>query len=748
MFTTTLDQLLTRKALKKAYAQVSKTTIGLDRVSAEAFEEDLDAQLQALVEQVRSGRYSPEPLSRVYIPKRNRTEMRAIGIGALKDKLLQRLLSDALSAHFDKTFSDKSYGYRHRKGVHRAIARIKTYLMRGSVYIYRLDLEDFFETIPHEKLLSLLSQQIADTKILALIALFLKNGSFERYRYLEHFEGIHQGDPLSPLLANIYLNQLDWFFENNGIDFVRFGDDMALFAHSRKQIDHIVKRTVVFLQRLGLKPNAQKSGFFHAVKEGFEFLGVHFKGTELSITKTKFDEIVAKQRYIVLSTHPFEAMIIKLNDHLRGIKRYYDEVLDERHAQFRLLQESLLLVLAQRITIERKRGTITTKKAFRQYLQTIELPYTLGKSAKRDYFERMISRGIADYLAQKQYREAKHRIKRKKRRYAKEYALASTLYVSEPGTFIGMAKQSITLKQKGKVIYKMPKNRCDRIIIAHTSVSLSGALVKTAAALGIAVDFIDPKAKAAPYASLYTAKNAYASMSLKQLAVLGTPMQLKLAKAFVKGKVKNQINYLIYLDKYHNRLEEDIAQMRKNLVSMLARAETPNELMGFEGSNAVIYWRALASVVEDKVHFPGRVTRGAKDPINAALNYGYAFLYSRVQYHLVRAGLSLHISFLHALDDAKPTLVYDLIEEFRAFVVDRTIFTMVNRKESLKLDADGLLERESRERIAKRVLERLGSYTKHRRASKKIDTIIAEQAYLLSRAIRGLSTYRPFIGKY
>lgn len=134
--------------------------------------------------------------------------------------------------------------------------------------------------------------------------------------------------------------------------------------------------------------------------------------------------------------------------------------------------------------------------------------------------------------------------------------------------------------------------------------------------------------------------------------------------------------------------------------------------------------------------------------MNSSLNYGYAILYGRIHYHAVRAGLSLHISFLHALDDTKPTLVYDMIEEFRAFVVDRVIFTMINQNESIKLDKDGRLDTQSRQKIAKNVLERIGSYTKHKHASKKIDTIIAEQAYLLSRAVKGLSTYKPFIGSY
>jgi group II intron reverse transcriptase/maturase/CRISPR-associated endonuclease Cas1 len=748
MFTTTLSEIVTVKSLKQAYAQVSKSSVGLDRVSVELFEEDLNASLQEIVDEIHNRRYVPEPLSRIYVPKEHGTQLRPLGIGSLKDKIVQKAIAVELSLHFDKNFSDKSYGYRPNKSTLKAIARVKDYISKGAVYVYRLDIENFFESIPHAKLLDLLATHIADASLRQMIAMFLKNGSFQRYRYIEHFEGIHQGDPLSPLLANLYLNQLDWFWENNGIGFVRFADDSVLFAHEQKHLAHIVTITTQYLRTLSLLPNPQKSHIYHAIKEGFDFLGVHFKGWQTSIAKPKLESIIAKQNEIIKSIHPFSDMTEKLNDHLTGLNRYYYKIIEEGSAQFVLLQDALLLALSKRITKERKQGTITTKKAFREMLESLAFPSMLTSAQKKDYIERIINKGLDGYLATKKYKQANSKIAKKKKEYAKKYATASVLYVSDVGTFLGVAKNTIVLKQRGRVIFKMPKNQCERIIIASTSVSISGALVKLCATMGIAIDFIDMYAKSTPYASLYGAKNAYAKMTLKQLKVLDTPLHLKLAKAFIKGKVKNQINYLKYLNKYHKLIDEPIKAMEKQLVRMLSVASTPNELMGHEGMSALSYWHGLAAIVDDKIDFKGRITYGATDLVNSALNYGYAILYSRVQYHAVRAGLSLHVSFLHALDESKPTLVYDLIEEFRAFVVDRTIFTMINQREPIKLDSEYRLDTKSRQLIAKKVLERIGSYTRHKRASKKIDTIIAEQAYMLVRAIKGLTRYKPFIGKY
>ena len=748
MYAKSLEQIITLKKLKQAYALVSKTSVGLDQVSVEIFEKDLERNLLEIVDKVVSNRYAPEPMSRIYVPKENSRELRPLGLGALKDKIVQKTIALELGVFFDKEFSDKSYGYRANKGTLKAISRVKDYIGRGFVYIYRLDIENFFETISHTKLLSLLEQRIVDKQLRHLIALFLKNGSFQRYRYIEHFEGIHQGDPLSPLLANLYLNQLDWFWENNKIGFVRFADDSVLFAHSQKELNHTVAMTRRYLRSLSLLPNPNKSKKAHVIKEGFDFLGINFKGFETTIAKSKLDQIIVKQNEITKRFHPFSEMTQRLNEQFVGLKRYYLKIIEERSSQFELLENALLLSLGKRVAQERKRGLITTKKAFKNALVVLEFPYVATLTEKKDFIERIINRGLEAYLASKKYKKSNRKISAKKREYAKRYATSSVLYISEIGTFLGVSRHTIVLKQKGRVIYKMPKTQCERIIIASTSVSLSGAVVKLCAEMGIAIDFIDLYSKSTPYASLYGNRNAYAKLSLKQLKILETPTQLKIAKAFVKGKVKNQINYLKYMNRYHKILDLPIASMEKRLKIMMIKAQTSNELMGYEGQSAVHYWQGLSQMVEDKVNFNHRITYGATDLVNSALNYGYAILYSRVQYHAVRAGLSLHISFLHALDDNKPTLVYDMVEEFRAFVVDRAIFSMINSREPLKLDKNNRLDSRSRQLITKKVLEKIGSFTKHKRASKKVDTIISEQAYMLVRAIKGLTTYKPFIGKY
>ena len=199
-------------------------------------------------------------------------------------------------------------------------------------------------------------------------------------------------------------------------------------------------------------------------------------------------------------------------------------------------------------------------------------------------------------------------------------------------------------------------------------------MIKKSTQNSITIDFIDRDALS--YASLITHKSSVTQNINKQAKIIDTPLQLFLATQFIKGKAKNQINYIKYLDKYHKILDENILKMQTILTQKLKSVESVEQLMGYEGSISVLYWESLRLILE--VPFEKRVTFGANDIVNSTLNYAYAILYGKVQHSLVHAGLSLNISFLHALDDNKPTLTFDMIEEFRTFIVDRTIISMFN----------------------------------------------------------------------
>ena len=748
MFSKTIEEIFTLKALKKAFAEISSKAIGLDGVSLELFKEELQENLEAVQNELLDGTYTPEPLKHIQIAKEDNTE-RPIGLGSLRDKVVQKTLSVVLTDYYEKHFNDKNYGFRRNKDTLKAVARCKDILYKGRVWVLRADIDNFFENIDHKRVMYLLAARIEDERIVTLVASFLTNGSFARYRYLDNTEGLHQGDPLSPLLSNIYLNELDWFLEEQGISFVRYVDDMALFAYDEKAIHQVKIDLESYLHSIELQLNERKTKIHHAIKEGFTFLGVSFKGYEVSIADDRMKQSIARLHRYCKEVKPFDELMVKLNQFLQGLGNYYFKIISPEHPQMKLFEEAMIEALYERVYKEKKRGTIKTKGAFTKKLDSIEYPFSFGKVQKKDYIKRIIAKAFEKYLATKTYTKAEEKSASKKRKYAKKYATSSILHIAEPGIYIGMSKHTITLKKKGRVVHQMPKTQCERIIIAAKGISLSSNVVELCSSMGIAIDFIGNSYKIeTPYASLYGNNYSYAKMTLLQLGLIDTPEQMKFAKAFIKGKSKNQLNYLKNLDRHHNMLREEIDEMEYRIKTTIRKAKTANELMGFEGQIAHLYWQALVKILENKVDFEGRVTKGAEDVVNASLNYGYAILYGRVHHHAVRAGLSLNVSFLHAMDGNKPTLVFDLIEEFRAFVVDRTIVSMLNNNEPLKLDKEKRLDRKSRQLIAKNVLEKIGAFTRHKKASKKIDTIISEQAYMLARAVKGLTAYKPFIGRY
>ncbi|MCK5924243.1 MAG: hypothetical protein KAG66_25130, partial [Methylococcales bacterium] len=335
-----------------------------------------------------------------------------------------------------------------------------------------------------ERLMHILTSRIEDKSVVQLIASFLTNGSFARYRYLNNKEGIHQGDPLSPLLSNIYLNQLDWFLEEQGVAFVRYVDDISIFAHSKKEAKQAQVNVEAYLHSIDLHVNESKTYIAHSVKEGFTFLGIGFKGWELSIAKDRLDQSISKFQRTTLQTKPFEEMILRLNQFMQGLSNYQFKVIDVKHPQTGLLKEAMLLALYERVYKEKKRGTVKTKGAFRKSLMLLEFPFEFAKVEKKDYVERIISKAFEKHLASKTYSKAKEKSTGKKRQYAKKYATSSVLHISEPGLYVGMSKNTITIKKKGRVVHQMPKTQCERIIIASKGVSLSSNVVELCSSLG------------------------------------------------------------------------------------------------------------------------------------------------------------------------------------------------------------------------------------------------------------------------
>lgn len=747
MFTKKLEEIFTLEALKAGFEKIGSEGSGIDEISLIDFEERLFTNLQAIKDELLAGTYAPEPIEKIEIPKPGSSELRPIALGSVRDKVVQHALATELHAYFDPLLSENSYAYRPNRSHVKAIVKTSEILRKGYSWAIRTDIDNFFEEIDHEKMLQLLRRSIKDLKILDVCTLFLRNGLFHEKEYSSHRRGIHQGDILSPLFSNLYLDQMDKFLESRGIPFVRYADDFVLFFDERHDASQWLEELKLYLGIISLTLEESKTAIM-GVEEGFTFLGAFFRGKEVTIDPTRFVKVEKKIESIALEQHTFGEFIVRLNAYVKTLRIMYGAFVTVNSEQLKRLNESLWNAVSARIYLAKSVGEITTKTAFREAVYPIAMFNPISDEERKSQIELAIVRGYERYTENKsdKLKGRTDPLYRKKVEYAEAFSRMSTLHITAPGIFLGVGKNRFVVKERGKVIQAIPKTQIERIIINAKGVSISSSVIETCSKSKIPIDFIDHSHT--PYASLISHQAFLPQTAIRQYELFFRGDGLYLAKEFIEGKAKNQINYLKYLNRYHQSLDETIASMSMMLKKMKQDAQTSSEVMGFEGMISAYYWSGLQQVIEPSWGFKARITKGARDVVNSALNYAYAILYGKVQESLVKSGLSLYVSYLHVPDAGKPTLVFDMIEEFRSFVVDRTVFTMLNRNEPIRVDETGLLTPLARKRIAENVLERLGSYTTWKKESRKISNIIQHQAYLLSRHIHGEDKYTAFIGKY
>lgn len=600
-------------------------------------------------------------------------------------------------------------------------------------FAVKTDIKDFFENIDHEKLLEILRANICDARIIRLIELWIKNGIFERFDYRTHAKGVHQGDVLSPLLSNIYLNQMDKFLEQSGIEFVRYADDFVMFFVSYEAAKRGLARLKDFLKTISLSLNETKTSI-HGKDSEFVFLGVSFKGANLSIGEEKFKRILAKLASLA-KKQAISQSVENLNPYIYHLKAISLKLFSpSQKDRFGLHFDEVVTSLIRRFL------KIADKRTLAEALINLNFPYELGKTARK-------AKILSCYKNAKRpaIKSVRNALEAKKREYLKTFSQSSVIHITTPFYFLALSQGKFVLKDKGVIKHKFPINQISQIII-NAQISLSSAVIKECAKKKISINFIDEKTNLS-YATLISANSAISKTAASQISLLKTKRPLRIAQQFIIGKLKNQINYLKYLGKYHKSLSSEIATMQEILKLRVPGAASVSELMGFEGSAANSYWQAIAKAIDYEFGFSARVTQGATDVVNSALNYGYAILYSKILKSIAAAGLSPHVSYLHALDEQKPTLAFDLIEEFRAFIVDRAVISMVNKNEPFEIK-DGLLSVATRQNIAKNVNEKLFAYTEYRGEKLKAQDIIDKQVYALKRAVTQNEKYKPFIGRF
>jgi CRISP-associated protein Cas1 len=335
------------------------------------------------------------------------------------------------------------------------------------------------------------------------------------------------------------------------------------------------------------------------------------------------------------------------------------------------------------------------------------------------------------------------------------------LIVEGKGSFIGKHQGRLRVTRAQQTITEAPLIHLKQILVIDSGVSISSDVIHVCSDEGIPIHFLDRRGSV--IAGLYSTGLTGTVLTRRaQLLAYEHVSGVLIAKAFVSGKLENQANVLRYMAKYRKEtdpaLHEEMMLVALEMQDYLYELEQlkaeridllREQILSVEGRAAQRYWATVARLIPMELAWPGRETRGALDKMNAALNYGYGILYCQVEQALTLAGLDPYGGFLHADRPGKPSLVLDLIEEFRQTVVDRTIIGLVNKRVPIEQDESQLLTEATRKKIAEKVLERLESSELYEKKRQALRFIMQSQARHLALFVRGeREQYEPFVASW
>lgn len=323
-----MNQILSRENMLQALKRVEKNkgSHGVDMMPVQTLRQHILENWSSIKEHILDGTYEPHPVRRIEIPKPD-GGVRLLGIPTVTDRLIQQAIAQVLSRLYDPSFSDHSYGFRPGRSAHDAVRKAKGYIREGYRWTVDMDLEKFFDKVNHDRLMSTLAKRIDDKPLLKLIRKYLQSGVLINGIVLDTNEGTPQGGPLSPLLSNIVLDELDIELEQRGHRFVRYADDCNIYVKTKRAGERVMESIQSFIEmKLRLKVNEKKSAVDRPWKR--KFLGFSFTSNkEPKVRIAKESQVRMKNKIRKITSrkmpYPMEYRIQKLNQYLIGWCGYF-----------------------------------------------------------------------------------------------------------------------------------------------------------------------------------------------------------------------------------------------------------------------------------------------------------------------------------------------------------------------------------------------------------------------------------------
>lgn len=725
---------------------------GIDGMTVAQFEDNLERRLKELSEELKAGKWMPEPYLSVEIPKDD-DDSRRLGLLTVKDKVVQCAIKMLTEPLFERIFVANSYGYRPSRGHTRAVKRaLHECKLTENNWVLRLDIDNYFDTISHERLAKMLAGFINDTQIVRLMMLCVKMGSVnKRNKWVSSTAGVPQGAILSPLLSNFHLHQFDKYATTLSKSYVRYADDFFLMCGTKDEADDILGKVSIFLKsilELGLNEPVIRN-----LTEGFEFLGIKISKNGLSLTEEKQREI--RQRIEAIALTP-DGMSAESRQSWNGIKIYYGALLPQEV----LRPLDALLYNHIRDIIAKQYHDIPSKAALRRMVADVEYltnEFRLFKKRTQNEYVQIYDQCKRKDKQKEAIQENRKIIEKRKAEYRKREGEGSELLVGTFGCVLGISQGKVVVKKDGKVMARQPVAALSHITVASKGVSVSSNLIYHCMKNKISIDFFGFGGE--HVGSMLSNKYMETTLWDKQ-AWCPLPKQMRLASVIIEAKLRNQFSLMKYFHKYHKLNNERLIgkyddfsvffdQMKGYLKSEPEDdADFMTKLLGYESQGALKYWAYIRELLsDDEVSFEKRERHGAKDLVNCMLNYGYAILYARVWQALLSAKLNPYDSIIHVRQPGRPTFVYDVVEIFRSQVVDRVVLTMIQTGQDMTIEK-GFLDDESRKLLGENILERLNRYEKYRGVELTMEQIIRRQAMEIAEYIDKDEQYKPYVAKW
>lgn len=788
------ERLATMDALRLGWLRVRESrseTCGTDGVTLLTFESRQDKEFEALVKELESGTYRARPLRRLEIPKADGTK-RPIGIACVRDRVVQAAVLQLIEPIFEPSFSRFSFGYRPGRNARQAVQFTQTKIRQGLNWAVIADIRKCFDSIDHEVLLGFLMRKIGDEEMIGLIRHWLKTDVLEWRELIPTEAGVPQGECLSPLFANIYLDALDQHFESLGICFARYADDFVILTESELAAESALRNLETFLHevlRLQLKPAKMQ---FVPVEAGFDFLGFELsaEGVKISAKKVVAMQELAHEylrRMAIAQEINAAAMLLnELNSVLRGWRNYYT-LPGERliHKQLLEMDEQLDGLAAATVDAGfRASAAWAARERLAPAKKRIGASLWESRpaaSAGNGYTDTGLENrnGISGEESDSSRTGEKQNsllpaIAAGKAAVAMEGSggpgtepdhnkgvvleREGRLFVMAHGCFVSLRNEDLIVRRKKALIATYPLRELSLVSVQGFGIGLAVDLQVKLAQLDIPLIVAPPMGT--PAGVMQAVESGRAHLRRAQAMLRDEPRLVQTGIEMITAKVRNQAAVLEYFGKYRRKRQEretlelkasasSLKEMMKQLRKLEPRqAGVRSAIMGIEGQAAAQYWRQMSKLLPEELGFGGRVTFSASDPVNQCLNYVYGILYGEVWLAVTKAGLDPYFGLVHGSQRDQGSLVFDLIEEFRAPFADRVVLAMLGRGFRPVKAKSGLLNGRTRRLLIKGFFQRWHRTVAYQGSQLTGAKLLDHQAKTLAGTFLGRNSYIAYRMKW